>query len=82
MAIREGYIIEEIVEYSNMSDAFDEVLRGTERKKCSEGRYLLAHREQVLQKLSNGILNGHLPKARCHFITVREGGKDLSLIHI
>lgn len=76
MAIREGYIIEEIVEYSNMSDAFDEVLRGTERKKCSEGRYLLAHREQVLQKLSNGILKGHLPKARCYFITVREGGKD------
>ena len=40
MAIREGYIIEEIVDYSNMSDAFDEVLRGTTRKRCSEGRYL------------------------------------------
>nr|DAV49456.1 MAG TPA: hypothetical protein [Caudoviricetes sp.] len=26
---REGYIIEEIIEYSNMSEAFDTVLRGT-----------------------------------------------------
>ena len=59
-----------------MSDAFDEVLRGTARKKCAEGRYLLAHREKVIQRLSDGILKGHLPKARCYFITVREGGKD------
>lgn len=25
---REGYIIEEIIDYSNMSESFDEVLRG------------------------------------------------------
>ena len=30
---REGHIIEEIVEYGNMSDSFDQVLRGTKRKK-------------------------------------------------
>ena len=45
---REGYIIEEIIEYSNMSEAFDTVLRGTDRKRSTQGRYLLAQREQVI----------------------------------
>lgn len=40
---REGNIIEEIVEYSNMSDSFDRVLRGTKRKESHQGRSLLCH---------------------------------------
>lgn len=43
---REGHIIEEIVEYSNMAESFDQVLSGTKRKKSHQGRYLLAHREE------------------------------------
>lgn len=35
---REGYIIEEIVDYANMADSFDQVLRGTARKRSSQGR--------------------------------------------
>jgi hypothetical protein len=49
---REGYIIEEIIDYSNMSESFDEVLRGKKRKRSRQGRYLLAHREEVIKELT------------------------------
>ena len=75
MAHREGYLIEEIVDYANMSDAFDEVLRGTGRKKCREGRYLLAHRDEVIRTLADGIRRGELPKVSCYFKDIVEGGK-------
>ena len=55
---REGHIIEEIVEYSNISESFDQVLSGTRRKKSRQGRYLLAHREEVIKKLSERIASG------------------------
>lgn len=55
---REGHIIEEIVEYSNISESFDQVLSGTQRKKSRQGRYLLAHREEVIKKLSERIASG------------------------
>ncbi len=75
MAHREGYLIEEIVEYSNMSDAFDEVLRGTARKKCREGRYLLAHKDSIIAQLADGIRKGELPKVSCYYKDIKEGGK-------
>lgn len=52
---REGFIIEEIIDYDNMSNAFDQVLRGSSRKQCSEGRYLLAHREEIISELQQEI---------------------------
>ena len=52
---REGHIIEEIVEYSNISESFDQVLSGTQRKKSRQGRYLLAHREEIIKELSERI---------------------------
>ena len=55
---REGHIIEEIVEYSNISESFDQVLSGTQRKKSRQGHYLLAHREEVIKKLSERIASG------------------------
>lgn len=55
---REGYIIEEIIDYSNMSESFDEVLRGKKRKRSRQGRYLLAHREEVIKELTEQIANG------------------------
>lgn len=54
---REGFIIEEIIDYGNMSNAFDRVLRGSSRKQCGEGRYLLAHREEVISELQQEIQN-------------------------
>ena len=49
---RQGYIVEEIADYSNMAESFNQVLRGSKRKKSRQGRYLLAHREEVLQELT------------------------------
>lgn len=45
---REGYIMEEVTDYGNMSEAFDAVLRGKKRKTCRQGRYLLEHRDEVI----------------------------------
>lgn len=55
---REGHIIEEVVEYSNMAESFDQVLSGTKRKKSRQGRYLIAHREEVINELSERIASG------------------------
>lgn len=55
---REGHIIEEIVAYPNMAQSFDQVLRGTARKRSRQGRYLLAHREDVIKELSQQIADG------------------------
>ena len=55
---REGYIIQEIVDYGNMSESFDTVLRGMKRKRCRQGRWLLAHREEVIRDLSRQIADG------------------------
>lgn len=55
---REGHIIEEVVEYSNMAESFDQVLSGTKRKKSRQGGYLIAHREEVIKELSERIASG------------------------
>lgn len=55
---REGYITEEIVEYSNMEESFRTVLRGTKRKRERQGRYLLADKEGVIKELSEQIAAG------------------------
>lgn len=46
---REGFIIEEVIDYSNMANSFETVLQGTRRKKSRQGRELLAHREEVIR---------------------------------
>ena len=76
---REGYIIEEIIEYSNMSEAFDTVLRGTDRKRSTQGRYLLAHREQVIAKLTEAIASGSFQLGGYHEREIEEYGKKRTL---
>jgi hypothetical protein len=72
---REGNIIKEIVEYSNMADSFDTVLRGTKRKRSHAGRNLLAHRENVIRDLSKQIADGTFRVNGYHSMDVVEGGK-------
>ena len=67
---REGYIIEEIIEYSNMSEAFDSVLRGTDRKRSRQGRFLLAHREKIITELTASIAVFHGQDLQNTFFTV------------
>ena len=73
---REGHIIEEIVEYSNMAESFDQVLRGSKRKKSRQGRYLLAHREEVIKGLSARIADGSFTVANYRERTINESGKQ------
>ena len=74
---REGHIIEEIVEYSNMAESFDQVLSGTKRKKSHQGRYLLAHREEVIEDLSERIASGtfHVTEKDIEEKDIIEAGK-------
>ena len=72
---REGYIIEEIVDYSNISESFNQVLRGKKRKRCRQGRYLLAHREEVIQELTKQIADGSFRVSGYHEREIIEGGK-------
>lgn len=74
---RDGHIIEEIVAYPNMAQSFEQVLRGTSRKRSRQGRYLLEHREEVIAELSAKIADGSYFIAggyRERFII--EGGKE------
>ena len=70
---REGYIVEEIIEPSNMEDSFNQVLRGTKRKRSRQGRYLLAHKEEVLDELTASI--GSFRVKDYHERDIVEGGK-------
>ena len=72
---RIGYVIEEIIEPSNMEASFDRVLRGTKRKRSREGRYLLAHREEVIAELSRKISDGTFRVTGYREREVFEGGK-------
>lgn len=72
---REGYIVEEIIEPSNMEDSFNQVLRGTKRKRSRQGRYLLAHKEEVLDELAASIASGSFRVKDYHERDIVEGGK-------
>ena len=79
---REGYIIEEIIEYSNMSEAFDSVLRGTDRKRSRQGRFLLAHREKIITELTASIADGSFRLGGCGIrYTVMIGGHESFLFN-
>ena len=73
---RESHIVEEVVEYSNMAESFDQVLRGSKRKKSRQGRYLLAHREEVIKELSECIAAGTFTVANYRERTIMESGKE------
>lgn len=72
---RDGYIIEEIVEYGNMSDSFDQVLRGTRRKESQQGQWLLTHREEVIRELSDRIKAGTYTVRDYREREINENGK-------
>jgi len=55
---REGYIIEEIVDYSNMSDSFDYVMRKNRRKRSRTGRAIMRNKESIIADLTKEISDG------------------------
>lgn len=72
---RIGYVIEEIVEWGNLNEAFDTVVRGTKRKQSREGKWLIAHREQFLQSVAAEIQIGHIDLGKSHETDIVEAGK-------
>ena len=55
---REANVMAEILDYSNIYAAIDEVLSGTVRKKSAEGRYILEHRDEVIAQLQRELGDG------------------------
>lgn len=76
---RDGYIIEEIIEQSNLEEAFDVVVRSTLRKRLREGRWLLEHREEFLQQVREEILTGVVTLGDYHEKIITEGGKTRNI---
>lgn len=68
-------IIDEIIEYSNISNSIDVVLRGRKRKRTRSGRYIIAHREEVIAKLQKDIKEGKFCITGYHEMEVEDGGK-------
>lgn len=73
---RDGFIVEQAAEYSNMAESFDQVLRGSKRKHSRQGRFLLAHREEVIRELSEKILTGMFTVKDYRERIITEGGKQ------
>lgn len=76
---RYGYIIEEICDWGNLNEAFDTVVRGTERKLLKEGRWLLAHREEFLKGVAKEVQSGHIELGKWHPKDIMERGKQRHL---
>ncbi len=76
---REGNIIGEVVEYGNMSASFDQVLRGTARKRSRQGRWLLAHRDEVIADLTSRIADGTFRVSGYRERVITEHGKQRNL---
>lgn len=68
-------IIEEIIEYGNISNSIDVVLRGTKRKRTRTGRYILAHRDEVITRLQKEIKEGTFHITCYRETEVKDGGK-------
>lgn len=78
---REGHIIEEIIERSNLEDSFDSVVRGTLRKKLREGKWLIAHRASFLDSVAKEIESGRVSLRPWHekHIVEAEKARDIQV---
>lgn len=72
---RDGYIIEEIVTDANMNESFDYVMRGRKRKTSRTGRYVLKHRDEIMERLKQQISDGSFHISRYRETTINERGK-------
>lgn len=72
---REANVMEEVLDYSNIYAAIDEVLSGTERKKTAEGRYILEHRDDVIAQLQRELGDGSFELGPWEDREILEAGK-------
>lgn len=72
---RKGHVVEEITAYSNMEKSFRNVLAGTYRKKTRAGRYLVAHKEAVIEELTKQIADGSFRVSGYYEKEIPQAGK-------
>ena len=58
-----------------MENSFDVVLRGTKRKESSQGKELLAHRDEVIAELTDSIAKGEYKVSSYRNREIVEHGK-------
>lgn len=72
---REANVMAEVLDYSNIYAAIDEVLAGTERKKTAEGRHILEHRDEVIAQLQRELGDGSFELGSWEDREILEAGK-------
>lgn len=72
---REANVMAEVLDYSNIYAAIDEVLSGTERKKTAEGRHILEHRDEVIAQLQRELGDGSFELGPWEDREILEAGK-------
>lgn len=68
-------IIDEIIEYGNIYNSIDVVLRGRRRKRLRTGRYILEHRDEIIAKLQKEIKEGTFCITGYREMEVKDSGK-------
>lgn len=72
---REGYVIKDIVEYSNIEESFRKVLRGKVRKSTKSGKFLMNNKEVIIYELISSISDGSFRIGNFYEKEIHEGGK-------
>ncbi len=72
---RNGYIIEEIIEDSNLNQSLDYVIRGTERKQSKTGSRMLARRDEIIRQAKTELTDGTFRISGFHEKTIKENDK-------
>ncbi len=68
-------LIEKITEWRNLSKSIDIVLRGRKRKGLRTGQYILAHRDEVIERLQREIRDGTFRVTKYKQMQVTDGPK-------
>jgi len=76
---RDANVMAEVLDYSNIYAAIDEVLSGTIRKKTAEGRYILEHRDEVIAQLQKELGEGTFELGPWEDREIVEAGKKRHL---
>ena len=76
---RDNHVMEEVLSYSNIYAAIDEVLSGTVRKNTVEGRYILEHRDEVIAQLQRELGDGSFELGTWEDREIVEAGKTRHL---
>ena len=80
MPKREGYLMEEIVEYGNIADSIAYVLRGRRHRKSPLARYIWAHRDWAVRFFQWQLWLGLFHPTEYREMEISEYGKERKFI--